>query len=95
MRARCGIFLCMSDLKSELRNNVLTYVGGAFGVVAGLAWNDAVKELIQYLYPVSTNTVMAKFIYAGIITVIVVIIITYLQRIFKIEEPNKDDQPSN
>jgi len=80
----------MSDFKEELRSKVLTFVGGAFGLVAGLAWNDAVKELIQYLYPVSTNTVLAKFIYAGLITVIVVFIITYLERIFKSDEEGEE-----
>ena len=37
----------MDDLKSGMREKALTYIGGAFGLVAGLAWNDAIKELIQ------------------------------------------------
>jgi len=76
----------MGDLKSELRNKVLTYVGGGFGLVAGLAWNDAIKEFIQYAFPLATDTLTAKFVYAGLITIVVVVIITYLERIFKSEE---------
>ena len=79
----------MGDLKGELRSKVLTYVGGGFGLVAGLAWNDAIKELIQYAFPLATDTLAAKFIYAGIITMVVVIIITYLEKVFK------NDQSSN
>jgi uncharacterized membrane protein len=84
----------MSNLRKELRSKILTFVGGAFGLVAGLAWNDAVKELIQYLYPLQTNTVRAKFIYAILITLIVVLIITYRERVFKTKESN-DGKPGN
>ena len=93
----------MSKFREELRSKILTFVGGAFGLVAGLAWNDAVKELILYLYPAATDTVMAKFVYAILITIIVVIIITYLERVFKSDEAsteiqsgkNEDEEPSN
>ena len=73
----------MDDLKSGMRSKVLAYIGGAFGLVAGLAWNDAIKELIQYAFPLATDTLTAKFIYAGLITIVVVFIITYLEKIFK------------
>ena len=69
----------MSKFREELRSKILTFVGGAFGLVAGLAWNDAVKELILYLYPAATDTVMAKFVYAILITIIVVIIIENIE----------------
>ncbi len=66
-----------------MREKALTYIGGAFGLVAGLAWNDAVKELIQYAFPLATDTLTAKFIYAAVITIVVVFIITYLEKILK------------
>ena len=81
--------ICMTDIKEGFRRNILTYIGGGFGLVAGLAWNDAIKELIQYAFPLATDTLAAKFIYAGIITMVVVIIITYLEKVFK------NDQSSN
>jgi hypothetical protein len=71
----------MDDLKSEMRGKILAYIGGAMGLVAGLAWNDAIKELIQYAFPLATDTLAAKFIYAGLVTVVVVIIITYLEKL--------------
>ena len=69
-------------LKKELREKTTGYILAGLGVVAGLAWNDAIKELIQYLFPLATDTLTAKFVYAGLITVVVVIIITYLEKIF-------------
>ena len=48
------------------------------GLVAGLAWNEAIKALIEYLYPLDQNSLLAKFIYAALITVIIVMFSTYL-----------------
>jgi len=76
----------MNGLKDELRSRVLAYIGGSFGLVAGLAWNDAIKELIQYMFPLATDTLTAKFIYAALITVVVVVIITYLEKVFNSEK---------
>lgn len=84
----------MNELKNGLRNNILTYIGGAFSLVAGLAWNDAIKEFIQYMFPLATDTLTAKFVYAGLITIVVVVLITYLEKIFK-NEGNENDKPGN
>jgi len=46
--------------------------------VAGLAWNEAIKALIEYLYPLDKNSLLAKFVYAALITIIVVVFTTYL-----------------
>jgi len=56
------------------------------GLVAGLAWNDAIKALIEELFPVGRNSVLAKFIYAALITLIVVVVGAYLVRLFRKED---------
>ncbi len=58
----------------EVREKVAGYLLTAFGLVAGLAWNDAIKQMIELLYPLENNSLMAKFIYALIITTLVVIV---------------------
>lgn len=70
----------------EIRNKVSGYIITAFGLVAGLAWNDAVKSLIEYFFPANAQTLWAKFIYAMLITLIVVIVSAYLVRFLKEEE---------
>lgn len=64
----------------EVKERLVGYITAAFGLVAALAWNDAVKSLIDMLYAVDKNTVTAKFIYAGVITIIVVIVSIYLSK---------------
>lgn len=64
-------------LQKELRERTYGYISAAFGLVAGLAWNDAIRALIEYIFPLSQNTLFAKFAYAILITVLVVIATSY------------------
>lgn len=67
-------------MKSTLRKHTIGYILAGFGFVAGLAWNEAIKALIDVLYPLGTDGLMAKFIYALLATVLVVIASTFLMR---------------
>ena len=44
------------SLRREVRAQVVGYVIAALGVIAGLAWNDAVKSLIEHFFPLSQST---------------------------------------
>lgn len=61
-----------------MRAQTVGYIATAFGLVAGLAWNDAIKAFIENIFPLGQGTMWAKFIYAVIITVFVVVITRYL-----------------
>lgn len=65
----------------EITQRIIGYVTAAFSLVGALAWNDAVKALIESFFVVDKNTITAKFIYAIIISIIVVLISIYLTRI--------------
>lgn len=69
-------------LKQELRERTLGYILTALGLVAGLAWNEAIQSLIAVIFPSEKDTVSAKFSYAVIITLVVVILATYLTKYF-------------
>ncbi|MFA5870949.1 MAG: DUF5654 family protein [Candidatus Paceibacterota bacterium] len=62
-----------NKLKREVRNQTLTLIITSFGLVAGLAWNEAVKAFIDLFFPPTGGGVIAKVIYAIIITFIVVL----------------------
>jgi len=70
------------ELKDEIRSRIGAYIAGGFGLVAGLAWNDAIRSSIEFLFPLDRNTLLAKFIYAFLMTMVLVIISTYVIRIF-------------
>ena len=62
------------ELRKQLREQTVSYVVAALSVVAGLAWNDAVKGLIETFFPGEANSLVAKFCYAIFITFVVVIL---------------------
>jgi len=75
-------------LRKEVKERTIGYLVAAFGVVAGLAWNDAAKSLISVIFPNPGKSVTAQFMYAIIVTVVIVIITVYLVRLT--QEKNND-----
>lgn len=61
-------------LKRQIGESTVGYIATAMGIVAGLAWNDAIKALIEYIFPLSQNTLFAKFFYAVLITALAVFV---------------------
>lgn len=70
----------MSKLTHEFKAKTVGYIVGALGLVAGLAWNEAIKGFIDYLYPLGKDSLPAKFIYAIAITIIVALLGWYMTR---------------
>jgi len=74
------------EISKKIKHQFFSYIAAAFGLVAGLAWNDAIKAFIDYAFPLGKNTLWAKFGYAGLMTLVVVLISIYLARILKKED---------
>lgn len=64
----------------EVKEKTMGYVLAALGFVVGLAWNDAIKALIDNLFPLDKNGIWAKFVYALLVTVIIVVATIILTR---------------
>ena len=67
------------DIKIEFISKVTTLMAAGFGLVAALAWNDAIQSLFK-LIPIKNSEVGAKFIYAIFITLIIVLVVYYANR---------------
>lgn len=78
-----------SEIRKQIKERTLSYMVAALGLVAGLAWNEAIKSLIDYLFPLSRNSVWAKLIYAVFITIVIVLITVYLMRFLNKKENKK------
>ena len=70
----------MDKIHKEVREKTIGYILTALGLVAGLAWNEAIKALIDILFPLEKDSLAAKLVYAAIITLAVVIVAGYLTR---------------
>ena len=72
------------DVRQQVRDKTAGYIVTALGLVAGLAWNDAIKSSIEYFFPPNESTSLwAKFIYATILTLFVAFISFYIVKFFK------------
>ena len=58
---------------------IITLVTTAFGLVAGLAWNDAIQKLIE-TFVGSGDALSGLFIYAIIVTILAVVVTIILAR---------------
>lgn len=81
-----------SELEREIREKTLGYIITSFGLVAGLAWNDAIKAFIERFFDEPGDGLKAKFLYAIILTTAVVAVSLYLSRIFKVEKKKKEEK---
>jgi len=70
----------IKEVKKELKENTLTLILGGFGLVTALAWNEAIKSLFETFLP-KENALIGKFIYAIIVTIIVVLVSSQLKKI--------------
>ena len=78
-------FRKITNVEKEAILRALTYIMAAFGLVAALAWNEAISELINQYFKSGSN-IISKFIYAGVVTFVAVIISLNISRIIDKEK---------
>ena len=76
----------VNAMHKAAREKVWGYIAAALGLVAGLAWNDAIKGLIEHYFPIQRDSVWAKVWYAIVITGVIVFAMVKLEKYFKGEE---------
>ncbi len=70
----------MNNISKQVKTKVAGYILAAFGLVAGLAWNDAVRAAIDRFFPLDQGNILIKFVYALVITIVVVFIGWFLSQ---------------
>ena len=68
------------SLKLEIVENMITLVTAGFGVVAALAWNEAIQAVFRKFFPENSG-IMLKFAYALVVTAVVVLVTTRLSKL--------------
>lgn len=71
-----------ANLQKEFQEKTYGYIMAALGLVAGLAWNEAIKGLIETIYPASGSGLWLKFVYAVAVTTFLVVFSLILAKIF-------------
>mmetsp|Transcript_18465 Transcript_18465/g.25887 ORF Transcript_18465/g.25887 Transcript_18465/m.25887 type:complete len:168 (+) Transcript_18465:3-506(+) len=74
-------------LRYHFYDQVNKMISTSFGLIAALAWNEAIKALfIQYFGSETAGTTVSLFIYAIMVTLIVIFLVYYIGRLAKIVE---------
>lgn len=68
--------------KVQLLEAMSTLIIGAFGLVAALAWNEAIKAMIATIFK-SDNSILGNLVYAVIVTVLAVVMTILITRSVK------------
>ncbi len=77
----------LKETKKAVKEKMFTLILAGFGLVAALAWNDAIQTLFKVLFPKSDG-VIGKFVYALLVTLIIVFITLQLKKISGEDEKN-------
>ena len=62
----------MSDMRNQVMKTIATLITTAFGLIAALAWNEAIKAIIAQYFAAGSG-VTGLVIYAVLITIIAVV----------------------
>ena len=62
----------IGDIRKQIRERIATLLTTAFGLVAALAWNGAIRAIFVKVFG-TADTVVGMLIYAVVVTIIAVI----------------------
>ncbi|HET7099427.1 MAG TPA: DUF5654 family protein [Patescibacteria group bacterium] len=76
----------LTNLQREISKQMLTLATSAFGLIAALAWNEVIKEVVtEFIKPVlgSNSGAVSLLIYAVLVTILAVATTYYLTKLVK------------
>lgn len=80
----------LKELRLEVVGKMVDLATAGFGLVAALAWNDAIKAIFDSIFPKS-GSIAVQIIYAVLITIIVVLVTIRLGRMVNVAKQEVDE----
>ena len=77
-------------MKVEVLDKIAALLAAAFGLVAALAWNGAIRAIFERVFG-SADNIAAMVVYAVIVTVIAVLVTIWIARAVKRAKGEKDE----
>jgi len=66
-------------MKGEVLDKIVALVIAAFGLVAALAWNGAIRAIFEAVFG-SADNIVAMLIYAVVVTIIAILVTIWIAR---------------
>jgi hypothetical protein len=69
-------------MKAEVMEKIAALITAAFGLVAALAWNGAIRAIFEAIFG-SADNIVAMLIYAVVVTIIAILVTIWIARSVK------------
>ena len=69
-------------MKAEVLEKIAALIIAAFGLVAALAWNGAIRAIFEAIFGTADN-ITAMLVYAVVVTIIAVLVTVWIARATK------------
>jgi membrane protein YdbS with pleckstrin-like domain len=69
-------------MKAEIMDKLAALITAAFGLVAALAWNGAIRAIFEAIFG-SADNITAMLVYAVVVTLIAVLVTIWIARAVK------------
>lgn len=69
-------------MKAEVMEKIAALITAAFGLVAALAWNGAIRAIFEAVFG-SADNIVAMLIYAVVVTIIAILVTIWIARSVK------------
>jgi hypothetical protein len=69
-------------MKAEVMDKIAALLTAAFGLVAALAWNGAIRAIFEAIFG-SADNITAMLIYAVVVTIIAILVTIWIARSVK------------
>ena len=74
------IKVTLIDMQKEVIEKIAALITAAFGLVAALAWNEAIQEIFRIIFG-DQSGVWAMIFYAVVVTIIAVVVTIWIGRV--------------
>jgi hypothetical protein len=69
-------------MKAEVMDKIAALITAAFGLIAALAWNGAIRAIFEAVFGTADN-ITAMLVYAVVVTIIAVLVTIWIARSVK------------
>lgn len=63
-----------------VKNSLLYYLFTSFAFIVALAWSSAISTLFDTYFPDKNKSVLSRFVYAFVLTIMLILISIYLNK---------------
>lgn len=81
----------IKETNKQIITQTLGFISSAFVLIAALAWNEAIKELITQYLPAGSGLI-SKIIYAVLVTILAVIVTMRLSKLGEKINPKEESK---